>query len=50
MPAGLGFNEAVDGKPVLVRLRFNPPGGPGPGDYTIGAESSLDGEQIRCWL
>jgi hypothetical protein len=50
MPAGLCFNEEVDGKPVLVRLRFNPPGGPGPGDYTIGAESSLDGEQIRCWL
>ncbi|GAA3380742.1 hypothetical protein GCM10020367_69240 [Streptomyces sannanensis] len=48
--AGLCFSKEVDDKPVLVRIRFNPPGGSEPGDYTIGAEAALDGERIRCWL
>ncbi|MFD7260128.1 hypothetical protein [Streptomyces sp. NPDC059874] len=49
--SGFCFSAEADGQPVLIRIRFIPPGSSGPaGDYTVGAEASLDGTPIRCWL
>ncbi|MCP9956866.1 hypothetical protein [Streptomyces sudanensis] len=47
---GLCFSEEVDGRPVLVRVRFDLFERGRPGGYIISAEAALNGEPIRCWL